>query len=530
MIDSVSEQTGADAGLKKAAQQRRPTTGPDWGGMDRIRTHEVNLLPPHDDAAEEACLGCALNWPADCVTPLMEKFGAEEVFYDLRRQAVWLVVMYLKSKDQGIDAITVQAELQRRNQLEQAGGLAYLVQMQDAAIGPSFMEEYAAIVWEKFVARKLIQKNVQEAGTMMEFGGAPSEAFFAQVDENFLSWKKLLERGAASPRNLCRPADFADGYYNAWFERKEDDYGYELPFGFPLRIRPAECTLFTGDNGSGKSSMLGQIGIVAARQFAPGRKLVIASMEVPPEVTLWIMGRQLLGEGRLERNADNERKVRHALAWLQERVLIYNFQGITDWRELLNTFRYAREHLGGEIFEVDSVMRIGIADDDYATQGLAAAQFADFCVKTGAHTFLVVHENKGGEGRAKDRVRGSKQWTDNANNVCGMIRNEKKAEKLAELEEKLTVCPEAAADTRQEMDKQYKVWDAKFVLSKQRWPGSRQNGARWLYWCKSALQFHEYPGEKPKRYIEPPEPLIRDEDVPAMQALQHGAEQDGGDL
>jgi energy-coupling factor transporter ATP-binding protein EcfA2 len=472
-------------------------------------------LPPQDDVAEQALIGCVLMSPAKILPALLEKFGNEEVFYDLRRQMIWSVCVYLHSKNKTVDVITVADELKSRNQLEQVGNHAYLNECMEGVPSAANYPAWAGLVWEKFVARKLIQKNVLEAGAMMEFGGAPSEAFFAQVDQNFLQWKKLLERGAATPKNLCPPGDFADAYFNAWFDHKDDDYGYELPFGFPMRIRPAECTLFTGDNGSGKSSMLGQISIACALQFKPGKKVVIASMEVPPEITLWIMARQLLGEGHLERNPVNERKVIAALAWLNERMLIYNFMGITDWRELLNTFRYAREHLGGEIFIVDSVMRIGIPDDDYATQGLAAAQFADFCTKTGAHTFLVVHENKGSDSRAKDRVRGSKQWTDNANNVCGMLRNEKKAEKLAELEEKLAIYPGEKEETQKEIDKLYKVWDAKFILSKQRWPGSRQNASRWLYFCKPALQFHEYPGEKPKCFIASPEPLISDADVPA---------------
>jgi energy-coupling factor transporter ATP-binding protein EcfA2 len=468
-----------------------------------MTTQKENLdrLPPFDEAAEKALIGCVLMLPLEILPALMEKFGNDEVFYDLRRQTIWTVCVYLLGKNKAVDSITVAAELKSRNQLDQVGGFVYLGECIDLVLSARNYPYWADIVWEKYVARRLIQKNVLEAGAMMEFGGAPSEAFFAQVDQNYFEWKKLLERGAVSPKNLCPPSDFGDAYFNAWFDHKEDDYGYHLPFGFPMRIRPGECTLFTGDNGSGKSSMLGQISIVCAQQFKPGQKVVMASMEVPPEITLWIMARQLLGEGHLERNHENEQKAMRALAWLNERMLIYNFLGITDWRELLNTFRYAREHLNGEVFILDSVMRIGIADDDYATQGLAASQFADFCVKTGAHTFLVVHENKGSDSRAKDRVRGSKQWTDNASNVCGMLRNEKKAEKLAELEEKLAIYPDDAAETQKAIDGLFKVQDAKFILSKQRWPGSHQNASRWLYFCKPALQFHEYPGEKPKCYL-----------------------------
>jgi energy-coupling factor transporter ATP-binding protein EcfA2 len=90
---------------------------------------------------------------------------------------------------------------------------------------------------------------------------------------------------------------FEEAFFNLWFRIKTDEYGMELPFPFPFRIRPGEMTLFSGDNGSGKSSFLCQAAITLALQ---GAKPCIASMEVAGEVTAWIMSRQLLGRGHLD--------------------------------------------------------------------------------------------------------------------------------------------------------------------------------------------------------------------------------------
>jgi len=462
----------------------------------------LDKLPPFAEQAERALIGCILLQPDLCMAELAEKFGTEEVFYDLRNRTIWTVCLYLLSVNKTIDMVTVRAELQARNQLTQAGDHNYLTGCFDEVTSPANWPAWAELVWEKFVARRHIQQNVEQARTLMEYGGAPSEAWFAQADEDYLKLQRLRDRGETTPKNLCPPADFGDGYYKIWFQEKDDELGYALPFAFPWRIRPNESTLFTGDNGSGKSSMLGQIAINCARQFNPGKKVVVASMEVPPERTLWILARQLLGRGHLERTHENERLVSGALAWLNERMLIYNFLGITDWRELLNTFRYAREHSGGEVFTVDSVMRIGIADDDYAMQGLAAARFAEFAVKHGGHVFLVIHENKSGDRRAKDKVRGSKQWTDSVDNVCSMYRNEKKSIKEAELEEQLRIYPAKKEEIQSQLDDLAKDGDAKFILHKQRYAGSRQNASRWLYFHKGALQFHEHPLDEPIVYAE----------------------------
>lgn len=451
---------------------------------------------PASPENEQGVLGCILLAADRHLEAAQNRFGTDAVFHDLRHAEIWSAITYLRSKNKPIDPLTVSEELRARNLLDQVGGIPYLNALQDAVpghTGEGFLPAYLDNVWDKYLARQLVEKNLAQIAIVKEWNGA-SEGTVARVDEEHTRWKKLLERGAVSPKNLCAPADFGEAYYDVWFKRKEETFGWQLPFGFPMRIRPSELTLFTGDNGSGKSSMLGMISICAAKQFEPGQKVVIASMEVPPEITLWIMARQLLGVGRLDCTEENIARIARALAWLNARVLLYNFLGITDWRELLNTFRYARQHNHGVIFIVDSVMRIGIPDDDYAQQGVVAAQFADFCVKDGAHTFLVVHENKG-EGRQKDKVRGSKQWTDNAHNVCAVKRNESKAEKIEDWKAEHKAGEMSESEFTEKMTGVRKVWDTKFILSKQRWPGSQQNASRWLYFDHESLQFHEQPNQ-----------------------------------
>lgn len=453
----------------------------------------TDQLPPHAEVAERALIGCILK-DAKLMPGVRERITEEQVFYCPATRITWTAICELHGENKPIDPVTVMQRLADLNRLQEIGGAGELGSMMDVVESVELWSAYLDLVWEKWLARKGLEFSATFEQHMRGSVGV-SESVLAAAKENLARLESLSAAHLmASPKNLCDCAQFGEAYYDAWFMRKEDTYGYDLPFKFPMRIRPSEMTLFTGDNGSGKSSMLGLISICCAKQFKADEKIVVASMEVPPEITLWIMARQLLGVGKLECCEANIAKITHALAWLNKRVLLYNFLGITDWRELLNTFRYAREKRNGQVFIVDSVMRIGIPDDDYAQQGVVAAQFADFSVKTGAHTFLVVHENKG-EGRAKDKVRGSKQWTDNAHNVCAMKRNEQKAEKIEELKSELEAGQLTQEMFHQKEEGMRKVWDSKFILSKQRWPGSQQNASRWLYFEKGSLQFHEYPNE-----------------------------------
>jgi energy-coupling factor transporter ATP-binding protein EcfA2 len=467
-------------------------------------TGPADRLPPHDMPSEQGVLGCALISAADCVRGILDRFGDDVVFYDLRHQEIWHSMVFLWKRDNTFDVITLQAELKSRGMLDQIGGFSYLSQLQDAVPSAANLSYYLDIVWEKYIARELIRKNIAQAQIAMDAGGV-TESFIVQTNERHEQWKKLLERGTVSPKNLAAPNQFADEYYDQWFNRHDDDFGYSLPFAFPLRLRPSETTLLTGDNGSGKSSMLCLLSVVVGTQLYPGEKVVLASMEMPPEVTLWIMARQLLGVGTLERTEQNIGRIVRALAWLNKRVLIYNFLGITDKRDLMYAFQYAAEHHNGKFFIIDNMMKVGIADDDYASQGFFIQGVCDFSIKHKAHTMVVVHENKG-DGSTKQKVRGSKQLTDAPNNVGKMERNEKKAEKLEELkaEKRAGVLTEDAHTKA--INGLRTEWDSKFVLSKQRWPSSQQNASRWLYFHRESLQFHEEPNKGAFSFIDTPTP------------------------
>jgi KaiC/GvpD/RAD55 family RecA-like ATPase len=460
-------------------------------------------LPPHDERTEQSVIGCLLM-DNSAVLTCMERFGGDEgIFYDLKHETVWLVVKYLQSKAQPTDLVSVQSELNNRGLLEQVGGIVYLSECEAQVPSTANLTYWMEILWEKYIARRTIQQSLETARSLVENNGDMTESFITVLEQRSETFRRLMERGSVTPKHLCKVSDFGEAYFNRWFNpKKEDEYGYELPFPFPFRIRPNEMDVMTGDNGSGKSSFLGQLAICCGKQFKGKEKIVIASMEVPPEITLWIMSRQLMGVGKLDDTEENRNRACDALAWLNSRVLIYNFLGITDWRELLNTFRYARAHEHGEIFIVDSVMKIGIQDDDYATQAVAANAFADFSIKTGAHTVMVVHENKG-DGRAKDKVRGSKQWTDLAHNICGMKRNEEKAAAIEELNQKLESEEISESEHAEKAGNWKRKWDAKFLLHKQRWPGSQQNGSRWLWFKRDALQFHTRPDEAPFNFLLP---------------------------
>lgn len=462
----------------------------------------IDRLPPHDMPAEQGVLGCILLSPHDCLRQCREKFQQDEVFYDLRHQTVWHVMVYLDSENKPVDLITVQAELKNRALLDQIGDVAYLNVLQDAVPSAANLPMYLDIVWEKYIFRRLVHKNTMQVGVVYDGNGA-DESYVARMEQQNKEWQALLTRGAVTPKHLKPPGDFEEEYYREWFDRKDDTYGFGLPFEFPMRMRPEQTTVMTGDNGSGKSTMLCYLTAYVATQVdvEAGEKVVMASMEMPPATTIWIMARQLLGRNLFEDTETNRGLAATALGWLHRRVMLYDFLGITDRNELMHAFEYAAERHNAQFFILDNLMKVGIADDDYAAQGLYVQRYVDFNMKHKTHGVIVVHENKG-DGRAKDKVRGSKQITDAPNNVTGMKRNETKVEKLEELEAEFNAGRKL---TQEQYDSKKKLLqiepDGWFSLYKQRHPASQQNGRARLYFDRGSLRFNKQFGDLMKPLI-----------------------------
>lgn len=461
---------------------------------------EVDLLP-YSEEAEEALLGCCLIAPTECIAKIAERTeGKPEIFYGLIRQHIWTTLFEMHHEQAEIDMVTVVNRLRDSKQLDQVGGPAYLSSLPDLVPSVANLPTYLDIVWEKYLARVFLQEQTLVEMQVKRAGGM-DETTLVRAKDTIEKLERLNERGKGRPKLIASANEFIEGYYNHWFNRREEDNGLKWPVELAdFRLRVGEMTVFTAENGAGKSTFLKQACIVAAKQ---GMKPFMASMEERPETCLWIMSRQLRGvtQGHAEETQANFNELSKSLAWLQNRVLFYNFLGIADWRDLYDTMRFAREHEGCNLFVVDSAMRLGIEDDNYALQGVVSTLFSNFAIHNKCHLILVIHQNKSGDGGMKKGVRGSGLWTDNAHNVAGILRNEKKAEKLEELWELKRLGELSEENYDKAIYGLRNQWDSKLLLKKQRFPGSRQNGSRYLFFDRGSLQFWEKPDSGPFDYM-----------------------------
>ncbi|WP_276609772.1 replicative DNA helicase [Arthrobacter silviterrae] len=129
--------------------------------------------PPQDVEAERAVLG-GMMLSKNAITDASEILHGSD-FYRPVHESIFTAIMHLYVTNQPADQITVSSELQRRNELDNVGGAAYIHQLAGATPAVASVPFYADIVKKKSTLRQLGaagRKITQLAGT----GGSPTDA------------------------------------------------------------------------------------------------------------------------------------------------------------------------------------------------------------------------------------------------------------------------------------------------------------------------------------------------------------------
>ena len=114
-------------------------------------------LPPHSVEAEQGVLGCVFLSPNDCLGQCVEKLkGGPSVFYDLRHQTLYELLLEMYEKKEPVDLITVPQRLKDKGMLEAIGGLPYLASLPDSTPSSANLSYYLEILKEKYLLRRML--------------------------------------------------------------------------------------------------------------------------------------------------------------------------------------------------------------------------------------------------------------------------------------------------------------------------------------------------------------------------------------
>ncbi|MDR1572968.1 MAG: replicative DNA helicase [Clostridiales Family XIII bacterium] len=111
-------------------------------------------IPPHSDDAEKSVLG-AIMLDKDALYGVMEILKAEDFYSDAHRE-ICRAAAELHRRNEPVDTLTVSDELKRRKSLDMAGGRGYIAALSTMVPATANAAQYARIVAEKAVLRRLI--------------------------------------------------------------------------------------------------------------------------------------------------------------------------------------------------------------------------------------------------------------------------------------------------------------------------------------------------------------------------------------
>ena len=235
-----------------------------------------------------------------------------------------------------------------------------------------------------------------------------------------------------SPKGIDLASAFEGEVIDLLHEASRQD-GATLPFSDhrgKVIFRPGEVTVWGGITGHGKTQMTS---FCAIDWVIGGHSTCIASLEMKASRTLLRMCKQVANRGMLDNNL-----ISQSLSLLGEHNLVmYDRVGKINIEELLEVFEYARARYGCTQFVIDSLMRLGVAVDDYNGQEAVMFKLVNWALENNVHVHLVAHVKKGTEslrgGRppSGDDVKGAMEVTANAANVLLVWRNKAREEKMA---------------------------------------------------------------------------------------------------
>lgn len=253
------------------------------------------------------------------------------------------------------------------------------------------------------------------------------QRIFKNIDALFFGSKEAIDKyqDVEFTDKIAPVESWREELHEHFFSPKQN-FGHELPWENTDMLflqRPGELTLWGGINGHGKSLVLNQIMLGNIRQ---GAKVAIASLELKPVETLARMVTQYSGITALDLMPV---VVDEFVDRMTGGLYIYRETGDMLPDRVVALCRYVREELKADHLVLDSFMKLGTPDGDYAAEKRLVNSLQNIAKQTGLHIHLVAHVRKQKDEQqdpGKFDVMGTSHLTNMPDNVWIIRRNKSK--------------------------------------------------------------------------------------------------------
>ena len=202
-------------------------------------------------------------------------------------------------------------------------------------------------------------------------------------------------------------------------------------------FRDGEVSLWSGQNGHGKSLMTSLVGLSLIGQ---GEKVCVASFEMKPVVTLQRMARIYSGLNPFSPEFQGEDGVQaieqlysEFKGFTDRHLWLYDQMGTAEANKVIGMVRYCAKELGIKHVFVDNLAKCVKGEDDYNGQKNFVDELCAIAQDYAVHVHLVHHLKKPANESAvpdKHDNKGSGSITDQVDNVLMVWRNKPKEDDM----------------------------------------------------------------------------------------------------
>ena len=222
--------------------------------MTETRLQDLNT-PPYNLEAEEAVLGSVLIDPESFFD--VAQFLKPKDFHIVKHQWIWDVFVYLHDQGSPIDLLTTQNELEKRTQLNDIGGAAYLTRLVTLTPTAYNAAAYGRMIEEAATRRRLI----------IAAGDIAKLAYETGTDINTVVGESDKALFAVSERRSAQQVFPANDVMSACYDQVKFLYDHRdemlgVPTGFTDLDRllggmqPSDLLLVAARPGRGKTSFV----------------------------------------------------------------------------------------------------------------------------------------------------------------------------------------------------------------------------------------------------------------------------------
>lgn len=238
--------------------------------------------PPHSVEAEQSIIGGLMldNQVWDKISTKL----CEADFYRTEHRILFRSISSLSKKDQPFDVVTLLDTLKSHNELDDAGGEAYLFELANNTPSVANVSAYADIVREKSVQRQLISVATEIADSAYNPGGREVPELLDMAETKVFAIGEQTG-GDGGPENiksiLVRAVEKIDALYHNGDAITGLATGLSDLDEMTSGLQPSDLVIVAGRPSMGKTTLVMNMAEHAA--IKSGKPVLVFSMEMPSD-------------------------------------------------------------------------------------------------------------------------------------------------------------------------------------------------------------------------------------------------------